>query len=230
MTAPIRTTQIVHNPTHNPKGNITMDAISTQVSGCHQCGRYEERPITLNPAGTHVRCQDCGNSWPATFADGFAAGARWGKETAAMSGQHAAALADPHCHLGHYYERRFCTNCGNDLEREVAKGMPISSAVEAMLAEDAPDDPEAPTLGCACLQNPARTCRCDVGDRVCPNDAPAQCRMCGNDLPHCYVHWNGSFEQCEHCLNVEGTEYDPRPAYRPSANRVDDFGMLKNPF
>jgi hypothetical protein len=32
------------------------------------------------------------------------------------------------------------------------------------------------------------------------------CDMCGQDLPHDYVHWNGAFEQCEHCAALEALD------------------------
>jgi len=34
------------------------------------------------------------------------------------------------------------------------------------------------------------------------------CDMCGEDLPHDFVHWNGAFHQCEQCAVLEALDPD----------------------
>jgi hypothetical protein len=39
-------------------------------------------------------------------------------------------------------------------------------------------------------------------------DGLERCDMCGEELAHDYVHWNGAFAQCENCSVLESLDPD----------------------
>src|SRR5262245_14197281 len=78
---------------------------------------------------------------------------------------------------------------------------PASPVVLSTLAERASAQPS--NRKDTTMTKPSQCARCQP-----PCGRNEECDMCGESLPHDYVHWNGAFYQCGQCALLEALDPD----------------------